>query len=72
MPKWKNARCVICNQVSHTEISDDTSPWSSGHFRDQGGGYTCQECDEWHGEIMSDYYLDDEVDGEDEDEYLDL
>lgn len=63
--RFVNARCNICNHVSHSEIASDPEDFSSGSFYDDphGDGFLCDDCYSAYVEQMEDYdYLDGEED----------
>lgn len=65
---FSNNRCVICNCVSHAEISDDFGNFSSKPFyRDEVvGGIVCFECRESYQGALSEFEdFDDDNLGED-------
>lgn len=42
---YQNARCNICNNTSHAEISDEEGHYPGGFSQDPDGyGYLCYSC----------------------------
>lgn len=58
---FSNQRCVICNHVSHAEISDDFGEFSSKPFYHDEvlNGTLCFECKESYQDSLSEFEDDD-------------
>lgn len=54
---FKNARCNICNKVSHGEIATNFEDYHSGSFYPDpdGHGFLCSECVEAIAEANSEF-----------------
>lgn len=60
---FKNARCNICNKVSHGEISSDYGDHFYGSFISDpvGFGYICWECADAIEDVRTSYHIEDEL-----------
>jgi len=60
---FKNARCNICNKVSHGEISSDYGDHYYGGFIPDpyGYGYICWECASSIEEVKTDFNIEDDI-----------
>ena len=58
-----NARCGICNAVSHSEIATNDTDFYPGSFRldPDGLGFTCSNCYSDIAEVQKDWDIEDEL-----------
>lgn len=59
--RYEIARCTICNKVSHEEVSSDFGEQVFGSFYEDEGGTLCFECRSEIDDVMSDWYIEDEL-----------
>lgn len=64
---FRNARCYVCNRVSHSEIADEMGEQYTRRFFNVDDGFACSECQGWHDDIMTEWEMGDEAE-DDEDE----
>lgn len=68
-----NVRCKHCNKVSSQDIETEAGDFSTSYFKeDTDKAYLCDECSEWHEELMADYEAKDDPYGWEEDGLSDL
>lgn len=69
-----NVRCKHCNKVSNQDIETEVGDFSSSYFKEDTKDkyYLCDECSEWHEELMADYEAKDDPYGWEENGLNDL
>lgn len=60
--KYENARCVICNKVSHSDISSDYGEHFQGSFSgDVISGFECSDCRGEIEDVLAVWGIEDEL-----------
>lgn len=65
MTSYQNARCNICNAVSHAEIAKSEEGWTQGYFlKDPGSdfGYICSPCASAVKDVRTEWDQEDQAD----------
>lgn len=55
-------RCIVCNKVSTSDIQTEVGDLTKRHFKkdEYSTGFICGECEDWHEELMTDYFYQDD------------